>query len=405
MGALLNRTMRFVFPFGFAALLLLHTGCSNGLDFTYGKSYDKSVNGVSVFANLLRERGHSVTRKRRLTQRFDRYDTIVWAPDNTAHPPENVTAWLEQWLGKGDPRVLIVVGRSYDGKLPFYEGKFESSSPEARQGWQRELAEEIMQRREYNFDWQFNTGDPPENFWFEKDEDVKVDVSKIGGPWAKGIDSSEIELECRTLLKPLKDYNDEESTPELALEYEDDDQPGYYDTSWIEDFRDGEVTVTELLTVDGKPFAFEISSLQNPNRKVIVISNGSFLLNYPLMKGEHRKLAAKVADEATGDVVFLESNYTWPLIGGSGNDPALHWTWVGQAPMNYIVPHFLFWGVLYCFVFYPNFGRPKRVQFHPPKAFRSHVKAVASILGRSKEKNWARQMVDLWLQRNNRTKQ
>lgn len=409
MDALRVRTWRFVFSIGLLALLVLQTGCYDFVtDFTYGKSADKSINGVSVFANLLRDRGHSVSRKRRLTNRFDRYDTVVWTPDNKAHPPEKVVAWLEQWLAKGDPRVLIFVGRSYDGKRPYYQGKFDTATPEAREGWQRELAEEIMRNREFTYDWGTNSGDPTTTFWYEKDENVKVDATKIGGPWAEDIDSNRIDLKCQSLLKPLalEDYNDNDEVPQLPVEFDEDGQSGYFDDDyWVEEFREDEITVKELLTVDGKPFAFEISTATTPGRKVIIISNGSFLLNYPLVKPENRKLAAKVADEVTGDVVFLESGYSWPSIGGSGNDPALHWTWVGQAPMNYIVPHFLFWGVLYCFVFYPNFGRPKRIQFHPPKAFQSHVKAVAAILGRSKEKNWARQVVDLWLKRNNRTKQ
>ena len=179
----------------------------------------------------------------------------------------------------------------------------------------------------------------------------------------------------------------------------------YYEYDFYdEEFREGEIEVKDLLTVDGKPFAFELSTDANPNRKVIIISNASFLLNYPLLNPANRKLASRVADEAVGDVIFLESDWNWPRVGGSGNDPALHWSWVGRAPMSYIVPHFLFWGVLYCFAFYPNFGRPKRIQFHPPKAFRSHVKAVASILGRSKERSWARQIIDIWLKRNNKSK-
>ncbi|QEG21214.1 DUF4350 domain-containing protein [Mariniblastus fucicola] len=408
MIALRAQSLRLAVSFCILTSLVLTTGCFDfGTDFTYGKAADQSVNGVSVFANLLRERGHTVSRKRRLTKRIDRFDTIVWAPDNSALPPENVVAWLEKWLGKGSPKVLVFVGRSYDAKLDYYRGKFESASPRDREGWQRELAEQIMHSREYNFDWRFNSSDDATAFWFDEvdDEDAKpLDPSKLGGPWAAGIDPQAVHLDCERLLKPVEDYNEEDAVPEFAISV--DSEESEYDEYdyWAEDFRENEIVVKDLLTVDGEPFAFEISTYVNPNRKVIIIGNGSFLLNYPLMHAEHRKLASKVADEIVGDVVFLESDYRWPRVGGSANDPALHWSWVGRAPMNYIVPHFLFWGVLYCFVFFPNFGRPKRIQFHPPKAFRSHVTAVAAILRRSKEKNWARQMVDMWLKRTNKTK-
>ncbi len=381
------------------ATLLMSSGCGYEPDFTYGKSADRSINGTSVFANLLRERGHSVTRKKRLTKRIDRYDTLIWAPDNPQLPPENVVAWLEAWLGESSSRVLIFVGRSYDGKVPFHRGMVKVAPLEEREDWQRELNKVVIEEGTID-GWAAVFGTNEEAFWFEEENDLLINSSKIDGPWAEGVDPEAIELDCDSLLKPMPSYNIDADFPELV--YQED--AAYNFDYWSETFRDNELNVTELLTVDERPFAYEISSEDAPDRKLIIISNGSFLLNYPLTNSEHRKLAAKVADEVKGDVVFLESSYRWPKIGGQANDPALQWTWVGQAPMNYIVPHFLFWGVLYCFVFFPNFGRPKRIQFHPPKAFRSHVQAVASILGRSQEKNWAREVVDTWLKRNNKNK-
>ena len=401
------RRIQFTLLSVFCLTAIFTTGCFDfGTDFTYGKSTDKSVNGVSVFANLLRERGHSVTRKRRLTKRVEKFDTIFWAPDNMAHPPENVVAWLEQWMVGSNPRVLIYVGRFYDGKLPYYRTKFQNSDADNRDKWQREYAEIIATEREYNYDWHLNTSDAPVPYWYESEEDLRLDESKLGGPWATGIDPGAVSLDTSKLLIPSKDYNDESTFPTLSVDSEGDSNVYYYDQygEWQDVFRDSELETTELLTVDGKPFAFEISSKAAAGRKVIVISNGSFLLNFPLLQPEHQTLATRVADEVVGDVVVLESDYQWPRVGGNANDPALQWSWISRAPMNYIVPHFLFWGVLYCFAFYPNFGRPKRIQFHPPKAFRSHVEAVASILGRSKEKSWAREIIDMWLKRNNKTK-
>jgi hypothetical protein len=394
---LVDRLLRFAFGVCVCALLLVQTGCFE-TDFTYGKAGDKSVNGVSVFTNLLRDRGHTVSRARRLSKRTERYDTIFWAPDNSTLPPENVVAWLEDWLSRGKPRVVIYVGRSYDGKADFYRGKVESASPDARENWQRELGDVLIDDNQV-VDWRATIGATDEPWWFEQSEEVATELDDLGGPWAKDIDSSAVEIECSSLLKPLDDYSDPERQPELVIDFGAGDKGSHFFSD--EMFREHGLEVKELLTVDGQPFAFEISSSQSKSgSKLIVISNGSFLLNYPLLYPENRKLASRVADEVVGDVVVLESGWTWPRIGGAANDPALRWTWIGQAPMNYIVPHFLFWGVLYCFVFFPNFGRPKRIQFHPPKAFRSHVKAVGSILGRSKEKSWARSMVDTWLQRN-----
>jgi len=386
---------------GLAVLLSLQTGCSGGYaDFTYGKAGDSSVNGVSVFANVLRQRGHSVSRKLRLTKRLDKYQTIVWAPDNINGPPEDVAAWVEQWLVSDTTRVLIYIGRSYDGKLPFHRSMAAAAPAEERENWQRKMNELVLADAAYN-DWGFFEI-PWEPYWFKKETNLRLDSSKLGGPWASNVDPAKIELDCQTLLLPPEKLNDSDAAP--VAKVKDEETGELVDDDWNSTFRDQQLKVKNLLTVDGKPFAYQIYSAAYPKQKLIVVSNGSFLLNFPLTNPEHRKLASEVADEVQGDVVFVESGFRWPTVGGGANDPALRWTWVGQAPMNYIVPHFLFWGVLYCFVFYPNFGRPKRVEFHPPKAFRSHVKAVASILGRSKEQSWARQVVDMWLKRNNKTK-
>ena len=386
-----------------ACLIAAAGGCTQQTDFTYGKSADQSINGVSVFANLLSDRGHSVVRKRRLTKRINKFDTIIWAPDNEMHPPENVGAWIEEWLagsGSQTNKVLVYIGRAYDAKTDYYKGKAQTSAPEYQESWRRELAEVLVNDREYFWG---SRDDEQEPYWFKKDSPDLIDDTKIAGPWSEEVDTTAINLNCDELLLPVENYNDESLYPIATYDTNDADNDRY-DYVYVNpqaEFRNSELESNALLTVDGKPFAFEIRSKYGSG-KIIVISNGSFLLNYALLNPEHQKLAEKVADEVIGDVVFLESAAQWPRVGGAADDPALQWTWIGKAPMTYIVPHFLFWGVLYCFAFYPNFGRPKRIKFHPPKAFRGHVKAVGAILSRSKEKSWAKEVIETWQKRNHK---
>ena len=154
--------------------LSLTSGCYYPTSFRYGKSTDQSINGISVFANALRESGHSVIRKRRLSKRFDRFDTIVWAPDNHDHPPEDVVAWLEKWMSESDERVLIYVGRSYDGKIPYHRGKLENAESEERENWQRELADALIEDREFVFDFSFGLQDDTTPYWFDREVDLKA---------------------------------------------------------------------------------------------------------------------------------------------------------------------------------------------------------------------------------------
>jgi hypothetical protein len=47
-----------------------------------------------------------------------------------------------------------------------------------------------------------------------------------------------------------------------------------------------------------------------------------------------------------------------------------------------MVPHFLVWGVLFCFTFYPIFGRPRTTYNDRFRSIGDHVAASARLLGR-----------------------
>ena len=64
------------------AAALLSAGCRQDVDATYGRLSGSSVNGVRVFANLLRSKGCRVESTRRLSPKLrDQTDLIVYFPD------------------------------------------------------------------------------------------------------------------------------------------------------------------------------------------------------------------------------------------------------------------------------------------------------------------------------------
>jgi hypothetical protein len=155
-------------------------------------------------------------------------------------------------------------------------------------------------------------------------------IEKLSGPLADQLELTQFTLESGTILMPPKRL----AEPEQQL----------------------------LLKADGHPFVF---SLQRPNcnGQVIVVENGSFLLNFGLTKPAHRKLANRLINmcDLAGAVVFLESGPAELRIQERA-DAHQPWAWISRPPLRYIVPHLLFWGVLFCFVLFPIFGRPKRFQ-------------------------------------------
>src|SRR4029453_17248202 len=64
-----------------------------------------------------------------------------------------------------------------------------------------------------------------------------------------------------------------------------------------------------LLTSEGDTLAFRVENNQPSgwgDAQVIVVANGSWLLNYPLVNHEHRKVAARLVNEcgSAGKVAF-----------------------------------------------------------------------------------------------------
>src|SRR5207247_8503915 len=53
-----------------------------------GGEAGRSVNGTAVLADLFRSHGHTVTTMSRFSPRLDKYDAIVWVPDDFAPPDD-----------------------------------------------------------------------------------------------------------------------------------------------------------------------------------------------------------------------------------------------------------------------------------------------------------------------------
>src|SRR3954467_7456290 len=51
-----------------------------------GGEAGRSVNGPAALADMLRARGHTVTTMSRFSPRLNKYEVVVWAPDNFEPP-------------------------------------------------------------------------------------------------------------------------------------------------------------------------------------------------------------------------------------------------------------------------------------------------------------------------------
>jgi hypothetical protein len=162
--------------------------------------------------------------------------------------------------------------------------------------------------------------------------------------------------------------------------------------------------------------------------QLLVVSNGSFLLNATLVNHEHRKLAGELIDAigpGNRDVVFLESRQVkidqptnptpadnpFPLSGNDDhtrpNEPQdtdgglqirpadpppdtpngleLFLVW----PTNWVLLHFALIGVLFCLWKLPLFGLPRPEDPAGCSDFGRHIDAVAALLERTGDRKYA----------------
>lgn len=349
---------------GWVTLFLIGCEHSSKLETEYGKVNSKSINGVGVLADLFAQRGHRVDRDRRITQKLELYDTIVWAPDRRACPSLEAELELEAWLYSGwRGRTLIYVGRDFQNDER-YLTSFQTAAPLDEQKEILRLVAEskIAAIPDDTYPWNW-TEDRDECYWFSRKEGRTRKAKKYGGPWSELINVDQAELELGDYLEPTDDQTEMEIR----------------------------------LTVNDHPFVYAIgdTARDNVDGKVVVVANGSFLLNYSAINAEHRKLCSLLINECPrrGRVLFLESGPADILVSSS-DEQHNAWGWIAEPPLRYIVPHFLIWGILFCFVFYPIFGRPQKLKRRNLSTFRAHINAVGKLLARTRSPKQAIEKIE-----------
>ncbi len=198
--------------------------------------------------------------------------------------------------------------------------------------------------------------------WFEIVDRGYQESKTLGGPLADNLDEPPAELTFDRILVPPSNVR--------------------YD-------------VKVLLEVNGQPFVYSLSRPNWSEGKIIVVANGSFLLNLPLVNRENRALAEAFLSETLyyDPVLFLES--TGPIAVSDRDTPNQHnqWSWIRNPPLSYIVPQLLFWCVLFCFVYFPIFGRPAKLPKPSTTNFRDHIRALGHLLERADSEAEAKQWI------------
>lgn len=323
-----------------------------------------SVNGTSVLADMFEQRGHKVITWRKLSPKLDKVDTIVWFPDSIKPPTEKQREWLEKWLSEKYDRTLIYVGRDYDAEIVYWE----SVLPNAPKGEKPKIQTRLDLAKKSLDQLRKSLPDDKDAEWFVVRSNAKRrKVNQLDGrwKWEKNIDAKKTWIE-------LQGYFDEPTS-------------GHYESE-------------VLLSSEGDPLVMKVEdpySYDWGSGKIIVVSNGSFLLNLPLVNHEHRKLAALLIDQCPQDttVAFVESGTNSPLRIYDSDFNTQSQAWYAMLtvwPLNAVVLHIAATGIVFCFAVFPIFGRPHTIVRDDASDFGKHIDALGKLLAKTQDREYAR---------------
>jgi hypothetical protein len=308
---------------------------------------------------MFTQAGHRVSRWHAMSPSLAEADVIVWVPDDFDAPRAEAIDWLDDWLATNPNRLLVFVGRDFDA-TPRYWTK---ALPQAPPPLKAEFGQRLREAQEYvaaNRAVPLSRTTWPDLFRLDASA-PPAKVSALQGPWAQGIDASQVEIERHTRLRAASSGDTLLATGE------------------------GDALVTQ--------FAYANYWGTNSSR-VLLVENGSWLLNLPLVNHEHRKLAGKLiaaAGPPSQRVVFLESSAQGPIV--TAEDPTLNppsgFGLFGVWPIGIMLAQLTMLGIFYAFSQWPIMGRPSDGERPSLTDFGRHIRALGRLLRESGDRSYA----------------
>lgn len=364
---------------GLAAALLV--GCAPvNLDATYGQRRGAegglSVNGTAVLADLFSQAGHRVQVWWRLSPKLQPADVIVWAPDDFQPPTPEQRAYLENWLSEQAGRTLVYIGRDYDAATSYWE----QMQLDAPAGQALEIARRLATAQAQHAARKAAVPRNESCDWFRLRAGSRRKVNSLQGPWAAGVDAEESDIEIATRLEPPnpEDLRLWAARQEYAWRAVPQQQP--------------------LLSSGKDVLVHQIRLGSGETNQILIVANGSFLLNLPLVNRQHRLLAAQLVEACgpPGRVMFLESGPGGPEVLDreaqvsypTGLEMFAVW------PLGVITLHLAALGLVVCFALFPQLGR-----LHDPESgtradFSQHIDALAELIEQTGDRGFAQRCLE-----------
>ncbi len=345
---------------GLIAVVAVLAGCSaNEVDTEYGRSSDKSINGTLALRERFEAKGHRVRTVHRLNEKLDSADVLVRFAPTGGPPPPDEADWYLDWLSDSEDRHLIYVVRDYDAGAEFWSDVLANLPADAtKEHRDRVAARRDLARVEFTVELPKEKGKVGKvEDWFAVEPasgGVKT-ASRLDGPWADGVDPKAAALPYH---RPLK-VNAEKV----------------------------------LLRTDAKPMVIAWERFRNG--RVLVVANGSFLLNASLLNRARRPLTERVVGwigPEPADVAFVEGGH----VTSSAESDRTLFALLSVAPFGWIAAHLILFGVIACLARAPRLGPPRdpiETNLERPLA---HPEALGSLLSRTGRRSEAESLLDAY---------
>lgn len=368
-----------------------------------------SVNGLSILAEMFAHAGYEVTSRTNAASGIGDAQVIVWAPNRFEPPTEDERELIEAWLA-GAPlenyRTFVYIGRDYDAAVAYWQQVAAQANPKDFAGVQRAAA---LARSAHDTARSAMPAEGDVDWFVARRDQPQMQVKSLSGAWSPGIaaDQANILLQGR-LEMPAELANETEDNEDNAIkenasgegnesDVDDYDSEDVYDTIYYDVLlaaNDGSNAAADdpfdeeggFRPASGAPL---VSQLTGPwNGQLLVIANGSFLLNLPLVNHEHRKLAGRLIDHCgePGKVVFWESTSFRATSSEQDND----WSALTVWPLNFILLHLAVLGMLYILWRFPIFGLAYSLRPPATSDFSKHIDALGKLLAATHDEEFAR---------------
>ncbi|GIW95783.1 MAG: hypothetical protein KatS3mg110_3824 [Pirellulaceae bacterium] len=361
-----------------------------------------SLHGTGLLAEAFRRAGHEVTFTNRLSSGLDKADIVVWFPDDYGCLSDQEARYVRDWLRNHPAGTWIYVRRDYQAVTEYVE-QILTQTNNPRQYWHFRAWHllEHQRRRSAHISCT-NLG----NTWFDVDRlPVAEKVVRLSGDprWLRGVqvDKTDLWLGEKIHVKyPLDSASAGELPSEQGLRAGASRKPSDRENNASGGGPQSNRVARVLLGTEYGPFVVRFDSILPTTGKLILVANGSFLLNYGLTNPENEKLAMALIDECqTGHkVVIVRTDPPEAKLRSgeqeAGDDTPWYLTW----PLVLILAHAGWWGSALLLGRFPIFGQPARDAGNVQPNIGQHVDALGELLAQARDDQYCRTILEEYQQ-------